>query len=78
MKNLTCRTYIFCFVKHLIFKLIHKFEKGERNYKVTRKTKSKAFLKWGISFNFETLWLRCNYDSYEFAKQRLMRVKNAT
>ena len=35
---------MFCFVKDLIFKLNRKVEKGERNNKITRKSKSKAIL----------------------------------
>ena len=43
---LICRTY---FVKDQIFKLKRKVEKGERNDKMTRKSKSKAYFfdkKW--------------------------------
>ena len=35
---------IFCLAKDLIFKLNRKVEKGERNDKMTRESKSKAFL----------------------------------
>ena len=35
---------MFCYIKDLIFELKRKVEKGERNDKMTRKTKSKAFL----------------------------------
>ena len=40
---LICRTYFF-FIKDLIFKLNRKVEKGERNDKMTRESKSKAIL----------------------------------
>ena len=42
-EHLICRTYIFCLVKDLLFKLNRKVEKGERNDKMTRRSKSKAF-----------------------------------
>ena len=40
------RPNIFCLAKALIFKLNRKVEKRERNDKVTRESKSKAFLKY--------------------------------